>query len=75
MIDHLRTNPSWFVCRAEAGFSDGGTHPNRWEWTQGDDAGRWGWVRDIDIASETNPMALCFPDQMRPNPVPTPPPG
>ena len=58
-IDNLRTNPSWFVCRAEAGFSGGGPHPTRWEWTQGDDAGAWGWVRDIDIASETNPMAAC----------------
>lgn len=60
VIDNLRTNPSWFVCRAEGGYSGGGSHPNRWVWTQGDDVGRWGWVRDIDIASETDPIRSCF---------------
>jgi hypothetical protein len=73
VIDHLWSNPSWFVCRTEGGFSGGGTHQNRWEWTQGDENGAWGWVRDIDIASETDPMAQCVVSEpMRPVPVPTP---
>jgi hypothetical protein len=59
VVDNLRTNPSWFVCRAEGEFSGGGPHPTRWVWTQGDDFGNWGWARDIDIASETNPITPC----------------
>jgi hypothetical protein len=59
VIDRLWTNPSWFICRSDNGGHVGGPHPNRWEWTQGDDHGLWGWVKDIDIASETNPLPVC----------------
>jgi hypothetical protein len=74
-IDMLRTNPSWFVCRTEANASGGGPHPTRWVYTQGDDAGAWGWVRDIDIASETNPLPTCRGNAVKGGPIPTPPPG
>ena len=58
-VDTLRTNPSWFE-----GYSDcavypngrSGVHPYRWIKTQGDDHGRWGWVNDADVASETNSL-------------------
>jgi len=59
VIDHLRTNPSFFFCRSEGDPSGGGPHPDRWAKTVGDDHGRTGWVRDIDIASETNPLPVC----------------
>ncbi|MQA96636.1 MAG: hypothetical protein GEV11_19050 [Streptosporangiales bacterium] len=60
VIDRLRTNPSWFNCRKEGqSTGGGGPHPNRWVWTQGDDFGRWGWVKDSDIADETNPIRVC----------------
>lgn len=60
VIDHLRTNPSVFVCRQEGNsHGGGGPHPNRWLWTQGDDHGRWGWVKDTDVASETDSLPVC----------------
>jgi hypothetical protein len=72
-VDMLRSNPSWFVCRTEANFSGGGLHPFRWAYTQGDDVGNWGWVRDIDIRSETDPMPPCTGARIKP--IATPPPG
>lgn len=61
VIDHLRTNPSWFACRAD--FTDrpngSSVHPYRWLWTQGDDNGEWGWVSDGDVISETNTVEPC----------------
>ena len=58
-VDTLRTNPSIFRCRVEGAFSGGGPHPYRWARTQGDDVGAWGYVRDIDIISETNSLPPC----------------
>jgi hypothetical protein len=58
-VDTLRTNPSIFKCRIEGGPSGGGPHPHRWERTQGDDFGAFGYVRDIDIFSETNILPPC----------------
>jgi hypothetical protein len=81
-INYLRTNPSWFQCRSEGAFSGGGPHASRWVLTEGDDNNAWGWVRDIDIASETDPVSVCSSAQMTrapvpltPKPVPTPPPA
>jgi len=57
VIDHLRTTYSWFVCRKEGAKNNNSPqHPTRWEWTKGDDHGKWGWVKDGDIADETNPL-------------------
>jgi len=59
VIDHLCTDPSVFVCRAEGNHNNNGPHPNRWEWTQGDETGSFGWVTDSCIASETDPLPQC----------------
>ncbi|MFC5826337.1 hypothetical protein [Nonomuraea insulae] len=60
VVDTLRTSQSIFKCRAERhAHGGGGPHPNRWEYTQGDDHGAWGWVKDSDIYSETNPLPGC----------------
>jgi hypothetical protein len=58
-VDTLRTNPSVFKCRIEGGASGGGPHPTRWERTQGDDNGAFGYVKDSDISSETNILPTC----------------
>jgi hypothetical protein len=58
VVGHVETNPSIFVCRAEGG-DHGGTHPTRWEYTQADDTGAWGWMSDNDISSETDPLPVC----------------
>jgi hypothetical protein len=58
-VDTLKTNPSVFRCRVEGAFSGGGPHPYGWERTQGDVTHAWGYVRDIDIASETNILPPC----------------
>ncbi|WP_329080576.1 MULTISPECIES: hypothetical protein [unclassified Streptosporangium] len=59
IVDYLRTNPSVFVCRAEGARNNNGPHPNRWEWTNGDVTGRWGYVMDSWISSETDPLPVC----------------
>lgn len=61
VVDRLRTNPSWFACRADFPDRPNGSsvHPYRWLWTQGDDNGAWGWVSDGDVISETNTVAVC----------------
>ncbi|MGH3867606.1 MAG: hypothetical protein ACRDQ4_16005 [Pseudonocardiaceae bacterium] len=35
-----------------------GDNPWRWLWTQGD-SGHWGWVKDSDILSDTDPVPVC----------------
>lgn len=59
VVDYMYSNPSWFVCRAEGGRNNNGPHPNRWVLTQGDAYGAWGWMRDGDIYSETDPLPTC----------------
>jgi len=65
VVDRLKTNPSWFVCRLERGpHGGGGPHPNRWLYTQGDAVNpqhehKYGWVADTDVASETNSVERC----------------
>ncbi|WP_431933478.1 hypothetical protein [Nonomuraea jabiensis] len=59
IIDYLLTNPSVFACRAEGNRNNNGPHPNRWEWTNGDVTGRWGYVMDSWISSETDPLPVC----------------
>jgi hypothetical protein len=55
---YMYSNPSWFICRSDAGGYVGGSHPYRWEWTQADN-GAWGWMKDSAIYSETNPLPVC----------------
>lgn len=59
--DHLRTTTSWFLCKQDDGPPNGEEHPhpNRWLYTLGDDNGEWGFVSDIDIHSETDPIPNC----------------
>lgn len=59
VVGHVETNPSVFVCRSDNGGNHGGPHPTRWEWTQADDTGAWGWMNDNDISSETDPLPVC----------------
>ncbi|MFF3488860.1 hypothetical protein ACFYXC_37155 [Streptomyces sp. NPDC002701] len=58
LVGTMYSNPSWFICRSDDGGYVGGPHPYRWEWTQADN-GAWGWMRDIDISSETDPLPVC----------------
>jgi uncharacterized membrane protein len=55
VIGTMRSTKSWFICRKEGGRNNNGPHPNRWEWTLSD-TGAWGWMKDSDISSETNPL-------------------
>lgn len=62
VVDHLRTNPSYFFCRNDHGRFNGdtnGPHPYRWISTVGDDYGQGGWVSDKDIYSETDSISTC----------------
>ncbi|MFF1701830.1 hypothetical protein [Streptomyces sp. NPDC058252] len=54
-VGKMYSNPSWFECRTDYGAYVGGPHPNRWEWTEADN-GQWGYMKDTDIYSETNPL-------------------
>ncbi|GII86661.1 hypothetical protein Ssi03_46510 [Sphaerisporangium siamense] len=54
----LTTTKTAFVCRVEGSRNNTGRHPYRWEWTQASN-GLWGWVRDGDIASETDTLPVC----------------
>ncbi|QBI55599.1 hypothetical protein [Streptomonospora litoralis] len=55
----MNTNPSWFECKIDGQAYIGGPHPTRWEMTVADN-GKLGWMKDTDIASETNPLPDCF---------------
>ncbi|MFF4189218.1 hypothetical protein ACFYZ9_39120 [Streptomyces sp. NPDC001691] len=57
-VGTMYSNPSWFTCRSDDGGYVGGPHPYRWEWTQADN-GAWGWMKDTDISSETDPLPVC----------------
>ncbi|QFQ98888.1 hypothetical protein F9278_25100 [Streptomyces phaeolivaceus] len=60
VVGHMYSNPSWFKCRYDFGGNVGGPHPNRWIWTQADN-GAWGWMKDTDIYSETDPLPAASP--------------
>ncbi|MEV0617915.1 hypothetical protein AB0I81_31645 [Nonomuraea sp. NPDC050404] len=55
VVGYMNTTTSWFKCRKEGARNNNGPHPNRWLWTQADN-GAWGWMKDGDIYSETNPV-------------------
>lgn len=52
------TTHSWFICLTNLGKDDNGSdvHPARRLYTQSDN-GAWGFTKDGDIISETNPSA------------------
>ncbi|WP_329459756.1 hypothetical protein [Streptomyces sp. NBC_01497] len=54
-VGTMNTNPSWFECRTDNGAYVGGPHPYRWLWTEADN-GEWGYMKDTDISSETDPL-------------------
>ncbi len=60
---YLLSDLNWFVCRYEGDpTGGGGPHPNRWIYTEADNDlsnGGWGFVKDSDIYSETNPLPKC----------------
>ncbi|NXY95058.1 hypothetical protein HYE82_11775 [Streptomyces sp. BR123] len=58
IVGYMYTTTSWFECRTDYGDYVGGPHPNRWLWTQADN-GKWGYMRDIDVYSETDPLPTC----------------
>ncbi|QXJ22885.1 hypothetical protein AGRA3207_003960 [Actinomadura graeca] len=55
LVGYMYTTTSWFSYRCEGGRNNNGPHPNRWAYTQADN-GRWGYMSDGDINSETNPL-------------------
>ncbi|MEV6732823.1 MULTISPECIES: hypothetical protein [unclassified Streptomyces] len=59
VVGYMYSNPSWFACRIDNGQYNGNDiHPYRWLLTQADN-GAWGWMKDTDISSETNPVPSC----------------
>ncbi|MFD0775565.1 hypothetical protein ACFQZ2_16655 [Streptomonospora algeriensis] len=59
IVGYMYTNPSWFDCKLESIYYVGGPHPYRWEMTTADN-GELGFMKDTDIASETDPLPTCF---------------
>lgn len=64
VVSHMYTTTSWFICRTDSGPYVGGPHPYRWVLTQGDtqengSADGYGYMKDTDIASETDPITDC----------------
>ena len=59
VVDHLRSNPSWFDCWSTGELHGGGN--TTWYHTQGDDAGNWGWTPAVDLDTtsdfDANPSA------------------
>jgi hypothetical protein len=59
VVDRLRTTKSWFDCWTTGDLHGGGNRT--WYHTQGDDAGRWGYVPAVDLntpdAFDANPGA------------------
>lgn len=56
VVGHMNTTKSWFACRYDYGGSvGGGPHPYRWLLTKADN-GAWGYMKDTDIYSETDPV-------------------
>ena len=53
-IGTLRSGSNVFQCRIEGGLSGSPPHAERWERPQGG-----GYVRDVDIANETNILPIC----------------
>lgn len=47
VVDHLRTTTSWFDCWTTGEMHAGGN--TTWYHTEGDDAGRWGFVPAVDL--------------------------
>ncbi len=79
VVDHLRSNPSWFDCWSTGELHAGGN--TTWYHTQGDDNGAWGWVPAVDLETpdtfDANPsgqgLAQCS-GAPPPAPAPAPPP-
>jgi hypothetical protein len=55
VVGYMNSTRSWFICRKEGAKNNNGPHPTRWEWTQADNLA-WGWMKDSDISSETDPL-------------------
>ncbi|MGH8879954.1 MAG: hypothetical protein ACRD0P_21825 [Stackebrandtia sp.] len=55
VVGHLKTGRNWFSYRCESFRNNSGPHPNRFAYTKADN-GRWGYVSDGDITSETNSL-------------------
>lgn len=60
LVGYMNSTTSWFDCRTENPAWVGGPHPHRWLWTQADN-GQYGWMKDSDISSETDPVTVCQP--------------
>jgi len=60
---YLLSDFNWFLCRYEGDpTGGGGPHPNRWIYTLADmnlSNGGYGFVKDSDIYSETDPLPKC----------------
>lgn len=60
VVDHLRSSPWVFDCRAELDRHGLGPHPRRWAHVRsGSDHHLPGWVRDSDISDDTEPLPVC----------------
>lgn len=55
IVGYMNTTKSWFACRYDYGGWVGGPHPYRWLLTKADN-GAWGYMKDSDIYSETDPV-------------------
>lgn len=57
IVGYMYSNPSWFDERRDDGPYVGGPHPHRWVFTEADN-GKYGWMKDTDIYSETDPLPV-----------------
>jgi hypothetical protein len=59
VVDHLRSNPSWFDCWSTGEMHAGGN--TTWYHTEGDDAGKTGWTPAVNLDTtsdfDANPTA------------------
>ncbi len=53
IVDHLRSNPSWFKCYVTGAYTGGGNYI--WYYTYGDDTGTWGYVPAVHVWTSNDP--------------------
>lgn len=58
VVGQMFSTRSTFSCKTDGGQNHGGPHPTRWLSTQADN-GRWGWMSDNNISSNTDPVPSC----------------
>lgn len=53
IVNHLRSNPSWFKCWVSGEYTGGGN--TIWYYTYGDDNSHWGYVPAVKVYTDIDP--------------------